>query len=351
MLTYQVRKRVLRHDPEAELTFPADCLVEIMLRPSEPFGERGDGGRTVVKAKAASLLFDANTGNHTFHQDEWLDPVDVTIVEGKRVVMFKGRHLTITERFESVREFYDFIFGIQFGLPALLSVGVQEPPSIERIFGTVSGVPFRWELTDWRVSVRTTTQELQEANVAKAWTRLRLVAAEEGTRLLAALAYFHHARRLQRAGVSPWEFMPEVLLNLAKVLEALFPVQQGGGTIDAARKGLTSIGITGEDAERYFIPAIALRNRIDSGHVDFTLFTTAQLTVLHRYSAVAEEAFSRLLNLILEKTDTGSFSLPVVPLEGRKPDRDSLRVIERLAAHYGGAEEPTLTFSSVLLAG
>ena len=62
--------------------------------------------------------------------------------------------------------------------------------------------------------------------------------------------------------MSPWEFMSEVLLNFAKVLEVLFPASESQ-TIDAARAGLRELGFAEDEVEKWFVPALALRNHLD----------------------------------------------------------------------------------------
>ena len=54
--------------------------------------------------------------------------------------------------------------------------------------------------------------------------------------------------------------MPEMILNLSKVLEVLFPPDGAGRTLDAARRGLTALGFSRTEIEGDYIPAMALRN-------------------------------------------------------------------------------------------
>ena len=102
--------------------------------------------------------------------------------------------------------------------------------------------------------------------------------------------------------------MGEVILNLRKTLEVLFPGSEGQ-TIDAARTGLASLDLPAQDIERYFIPAIALRNSIDSGHALVSIFTRSQLRVIHVYTEGAINSFRNLLQLVLEKVTRGEISL------------------------------------------
>ena len=64
--------------------------------------------------------------------------------------------------------------------------------------------------------------------------------------------------------------------------------------MDAARGGLEKLGYSGEEIEREFLPAMALRNEIDVGHVDLSIYTRRQLNALHRYTEVAESVDEKL---------------------------------------------------------
>ena len=136
------------------------------------------------------------------------------------------------------------------------------------------------------------------------------------------------ACRLARSGATPGEFLSEALLNLAKTLEVLFPPRGDERTRDAARAGLSALGYTDDDIEADYLPAMALRNEIDIGHVELGVFKPAQLQVLHAYAERAENAFKDLLNGLLEKVATGEFEMDSYELGPPRPE--ALQVIERL---------------------
>ena len=145
----------------------------------------------------------------------------------------------------------------------------------------------------------TTTQEQQEQAFISAWEPMGLFAGLARRRLLAALHYFHVAVRLYRSASTLGEFMAEVILNLSKVLEVLFPPGGDGKTRDAARVGLRQLGYADAEIERLFLRAMALRNEIDVGHVSLALLTRRQLSILHGYTEGAERAFREMLDRAL----------------------------------------------------
>lgn len=328
MLTYQIRPRVYRLESGDRLEFPAECELCFHFQPAQPFGEEAGGGHTGVRGKAASVLFNANNGQHVIESTEPLSPLDVTLREPVRVFRLLGRSLTISDRYESFQDMDRFITSVYFALPTLLNISFTDPPFVERVDGRVGSSTFRWELSDWRISIRTTTQEEQEQNVANAWLRMSLLAEPHRRRLIAALHYFHVACRLARVGSTAGEFVAEVILNLAKVLEVLYPPTGDGRTRDAAREGLRELGFEEGEIERSFIPAMALRNEIDVGHVELGLFTPSQLKVIHGYSEQAEDAFRDLLNRLLTRIESGEGD--VIAHELGSPRSDVIRLVERL---------------------
>lgn len=291
MFTYQVRERQYKHSTGQELVFPNIVELTLILQPPQPFGLTSGGGRTAVRNVAAKLIFNANSGHHFVESSEPLQPLEVVIQETIRRIELQGNSLQITERFDTLLDLDLTLHSLYFGLPILLNVEFADPPYVERVEGRVGDVPVRWELDNWRMELQLTTQEEQENKVLDSWNRFDIISQPSNRRLLAALHYFHIFCRLCRAGNSPWEFMSEALVNLSKVLEVLFPATGEGQTIDAARRGLLKLNFSNEQIEGEFIPAIVLRSNVDSAHVDLSIFTTAQLRVLHSYTGLCTKKY------------------------------------------------------------
>ena len=70
VLTYELRPRILRLKPDEQLTFPAQCELYFHFQPRQPFGTEAGEGRTAVQAVAASVFFNANTGEHTIESEK-----------------------------------------------------------------------------------------------------------------------------------------------------------------------------------------------------------------------------------------------------------------------------------------
>ena len=331
VLTYQIRPRVFKLEEEtAVLAFPARCELRFHFKPPQPFGTAAGGGKTCVKAVEAKAFFDANSGRSTVESAKPLDPLEVTIESPDTAVSLVGAVLTVTRDFDSPDDLRAWVESIYFGLPALLNVSFADPPFVERVDGAIAGHHFRWELSEWRAELRTTTQEKQERDFATAWERLGVLSAPGRRRLLAALHYFHVACRLARAGETAGEFVAEVILNLAKTLEVLFPPDGDGKARDAARRGLAALGYGDDEIESLFIPAMALRNEIDVGHVELGLFKPEHLAAIHSYTDRAENAFRSMLDRRLAEVE--SDGLGVAYHELGPPSSSALGVADRLLA-------------------
>jgi hypothetical protein len=325
MLLYQVRRRHFRLERDTPLAFPCQCEATFVFLPKQAFGEEAGGGRTVVQGGGGQLYFNFNSGYYHFVSEHGLQPLDVRIEEGdSRLITLHGTGLTIGQPCDSLKELDQLVEAVYHIVPALLAVHFADPPYIERVYGRIGDVPFRWELAQMAMPLRVTNQDEQERAVIRAWKDFHEVLPLSHRRLAGALHYFHVALRLGRAGQVAGEFLPEMLLNLAKSLEVLFHP----GRRDDVRAGLAALGFETEWGEKYIVPAIALRNELDVGHVTLAVFSQAQLEAVHAYVEQAEERFRDLFSRVLERFRDGTF-VPA-PYDDAKPSRKALRLIRRL---------------------
>jgi len=310
-------------------TFPADCVVRFHFLPLQAFGDSAEGGRTAVRGAEAEILFNAHTGEHTITSSKPFSPVhiDLTVPSGR--AHWRGSLFTLEHHFESAQTFQNVIMSVYHHLPSVLTVVLADPPVVEKVEGEVDGVPFRWELMAWRISLKPRTEAEQAAVIGSAFDRLQLAATPQRGRLLAALHYFHTARRLAHQGSSPGEFMAEGLLNLAKLLEVLFPpTSTAAKPRDAIREGLRDLGYSDAEGEAQFLPAIALRNEVDVGHVDLARLPDRDRHVVHAYTDAADGWFGELLDRLMKRIERGEGD--VVPHEQKAPRSEVRGIIEKL---------------------
>jgi hypothetical protein len=319
MLTYQVRKRNFKLIDGGSFEFPNQVEIQFTLQPLQPFGESASGGRTAVREVEAEMYSNMNTGHFTIESKTPLKPLN-------------GNCLQINTRCESIIHLTRLTESIFFLIPMLLNIEFADPPVIEDVTGRVGKTNFRWALSAWKAEIETTTQKKQEARVISSWERYKLITQPENRRFVAALHYFHVACRLNRSGHSPWEFMSEIILNLSKVLEVLFPPLEAGKTRDGVRESLKKIGYSDNEIETHFIPIMAIRNNIDVGHVHLSMLTQEQLQVLHAYTESLESAIRSMLRLLIDKIQKSEFQLD--SSFNLSPKKEVTKTIEKLKTMY-----------------
>ena len=334
MFTYQLRERVFRIIDGGSLEFPNSAEITITMEPLQAFGASAEGGHTVVMESEVHFLYNVNVGSYSITSSISLEPLEVNIDEPDRRWELKGNKLRIfLNNCDSIVDLEEHILSLFYGLPILLNVEFADPPVIEQVEGAVGGTRFNWELARVELPFKTTTQESQESKFFDSWKRLQLLGDQGNSRLLGALQYFYIASRLKNAGHSPWEFTAEIILNLNKTLEALFPPLGDGQPRDAVRKGLSMLGYSSEDIERKFLPAMALRNVIDIGHVDLSLYSRRQLDALQNYTEFAKSAWGDMLQLLMDQIADGKY---VLDQYVQSPaDSIAARIIERIEKYFG----------------
>jgi len=179
-------------------------------------------------------------------------------------------------------------------------------------------------------------QHVQEAKVPRAWQRFALVADGGNIRLRVASYYFYKACRLEQAGSAPSEFLAEILLNLAKTLEALFPATGHRGSRDTVRDNLRALGYSDDEMESCFLPAMALRDELDVAHISLASFDGEQLGTIFRYAESAQQYFRVLLQRLFDASAAKSFTLE--PYEDTGPRQQAAVLLNRLSGRYGRAQ-------------
>lgn len=331
MLTYQDRGRTFVLAKENELSFPSNTLIKIVFYPLQPFGSGSDEGKTLVKGVAAITSFNANTGRYSVKSKIPLSPLNVNIIdEGGPKIELSGNILLVSLIINDLNELEILNQSLFYLLPMLLNIEFVDPPYVKRIFGKIGDLDFNWELSknNFGMFLETTTQEIQEQKFATSWDRYKIFCNIKGHRLVAAMHYFHVACRLKSVGNSPWEFMAEILLNYCKILEVLFPSKGESKSMETTRRELEKLGFVNEEIEKYFIPAIIIRNKIDVGHVDLSTYERKHLQILQSYADVTEKHFRELLKKVFDKLKDKSYCIPEYTKLNPRPE--TIKIIEKI---------------------
>ncbi len=329
VFTYQVRERKFVTAKGQNFVFPNTIELIFSFLPLQPFGGKPTTGRTIFMPGKSKIRFGGPTARYSVKLAKPIKPLKFSFEETGRRIEIQGNKLHIHEKSDSQKLLDERVEKLFFAIPILLSTEFADPPYVEKVYGKVGKVPFEWVMASYKPYLRLTKIEDQQNSILTSWKRLNVLDIPQNSRIVASLHYFHVACRLKAAGDSPWEFMAEVILNLCKVLEALFPPTGEGKSMDSAREGLENLGYSETEIERDFIPAIALRNNIDSAHVDLSVFPREQLKVIINYTDTAEDTFQKMLQRLIAKTQEGQYS--PAPYGEPKIRQLAEKVIEKMA--------------------
>ena len=328
MLVYQLQTRIFQIENGVPFSFPAEAHVQVKLAPGSAFGTVDEGSRTMVRAHKGHILFNANTGKWVGQSEPPLGPIDVTVRGPNSEFKIDGDTLSWRFPCESLDHLQGTLMGLKWILPALLNLEFRDPPIVLHARGAVGGTTFRWEHRpgEWRIQIYPVLAEELEKHVVWSWEHISLFNGIANRRLAAALCYFHTASRLIVAGDSPWEFMSEAILNLAKCLDVLF-VRSKDKSRDDLRRELALFGYTRTEIDGDFVPILLLRNQVDVGHPRIALFKPEHLRVLYRYMTDAEYRFREMLRRVVNAVAAGEYhlrqpeSLKLSPADQRGMDR------------------------------
>lgn len=236
MLIYQKRERLLMHSGAAPLQFPDQGRVDFALAPGGPFGVGALSGRLALGAIHLSLEPQPNTGRYEHATAQYMDSISVITTTDDASVRVEGNVVSVRRAFESENELLALIEAVYLALPAAMITDFVDAPGVVAVTGNIGDIEFKWAYTNYPVTLDVTSKQIQERRFYESWERLQLLLLAENRRLFAALNYFYVACRLAVVGASPWEFTAEIVMNLSKVLEVLFPASPNK-TIEAARAG------------------------------------------------------------------------------------------------------------------
>lgn len=342
MLTYQLQTRVFRIEGGTQLEFPNTAVLEVKFAPGSAFGTEDRPSRTLVRARGATVILNANTGRWVAQSQPPLEPLAVVIESPTSLFSLHGDELRYEFQCSSMDELEGTIAGIKWILPPLLNLEFSDPPILEYVRGSVGQTNFRWEHRpeEWRINMRTVTAAELEKHVASAWENIPLFNGIENRRFAAALTYFHVAIRLCVSGDSPWEFMAESILNYAKCLEILFVTSENSR--DDIRRELNKLSYTDEEIEGDFVPILVLRGWIDVAHPRVAIFKSRDLKVLYRYMALVEQRFRKLLTRVLSAVSDGHYHIAQdadLSLDARE-QRGIDRLVEQMEGRLGVLADP-----------
>lgn len=332
MLIYRLRERRFQYQDGILPRFPNTAVVNVALEPTVPFG--GVAGPSRSATKEFQFIAKANLSKGTFIFDlpkPLCEPLDSSIKISNITFHIKRNIASVKFHCKSRKDLAYFLAALFYAFPAVLNVYILDAPFPIYAWGSVGEAKFQWlfEAAEIRSSLKMTNKELQENIVTNSWRQVATVTANN--RLMGGLHYFHVACRLLEAGCNRFEFMAEALLNFSKSLQSLF-----GESRDDIRAELRKLKIyTDDEIEAKFITVMFLRSEFDVAHVSLSPLTQDQFKTLHKYTNLAESAFRKLFEDLLEKIEKGEYTLsPDIKPVLHKDKRKILEKIERNIRPY-----------------
>jgi hypothetical protein len=324
-------------DAGEQLSFPNHVHLSIAFNANPGLGGIAPPGQTAAAAAKTTLRWDANIGRSTVHSDPPLPELNLAVSWGPYDLRLQGQNLTVDFDSQTRDGLLSALWTFHYLLPILLSLDFLDAPTVATTSGTVGDAPFTWQVARTEGLFETTNSARQAEKFRRALDRMASVNGDSNRPLLASLAYFQRGVRLAATGDAAYEFAGEVILNLAKCLQALFP-PEAGLSREPVRKGLTRLGLSSEDIETWFVPCLLLRDTLDVAHIRFTSLTADQLRTLQVYSERALGHFRDMLRTVMDSNSEGTFELAPYLDEG--PDAQTENTVKILAEHLGLAGDP-----------
>lgn len=324
MFTYR-QNRVFFME-EGRLEFPCRVRVNIRLDPNPAFGDSVPG-MTVPTNSTGHMTWNANTGRSLVECDQPLPPCDVAAtIDGIDIRIDGG---TIVAEWECTDRagLVGTLGALHFVLPLSLGLELLDPAVVATTSGTAGDAKFVWQVAQTKGQFEVVDAEDRDVRCRRAIECLPVLCDPKNARLLAASAYFRQSDRLIAVGNGPSEFAGEAVINLAKVLEVLFPGKPDR-TREAVRAGLDQLGYGADEVEG-FISCLVVRSSLDAAHVRMATLANDERQHLQAFLERILGSFRRLMTDIVKGVLDGTFTL--ASYEAERADGDDLsKLISRL---------------------
>ncbi len=336
MFTYN-ENRVLFVE-NGRLVFPNKVNVRIEFAPNPALGDQLPG-LTCLAGSSHRLTWDANTGRSLAESDPPLPRAKAIVALDGIAMRINGRSLRVEFECASRDQLLGILGALHFVAPISLSLEFLDPVIPVITSGRVGNVSFVWQIGQTAISVDNLGHPIRDSRCAGALERLPILCDPRNRRLLAACVYFEKAVRLLFVGAGPSEFAGEAIVNLAKVLEVLFP---GPQSRNAVRAGLAEMGYESAIIERKFAPVLLLRSKLDAAHVRMATLQADERRKLQIYLENVTPEFRKLITGVIEAVAAGRLELARYQ-DDRSPGDEIAKILDGIA----GLAVPRLSESGV----
>jgi hypothetical protein len=236
-----------------------------------------------------------------------LYPIGFTALFRDVKISVEGNLIKLISRVEKLEHVPDYMSSIENFIPPLLNLEIIDCPYVTRVTGFIGQVPFQWGFHTAMPDMAGVEYSDYVENLLDKLQKLVIFNEGKNARLSAALHYFYIACRLLGVGNTIWEFMPESILNLAKVLDSLFV--SSDKSRDDIRRGLKAFGASQEIIDSDFMPIVVLRSHFGVAHISTAIYSSEQVQTIYKYLQFVEAKFRAFLSDMSKRVEEGSFVL------------------------------------------
>jgi len=318
---------------EQSTSWPAPLKAEFSLHPFD-FYDRPDPAGAVVCTSRGQSQFRRKNGEPKLYIESTgtAPPLCQRIVFEKGQVNINGATASLQAEVDNLLEAAAVIDWIKVTLSQFLSVQLGVYSSMQLIGGTIAGTPFSVIYPGASHCSLVTIGDPDErpASISSA-VNLIPIAASSYPRFVTCCSYYQHALRLlspHEVSFTPYSTSAEVLLNLTKCIEYLYPHIDRN---DLSTK-LENVGFTKEQIASQLISILVVRNEFDIGHTSNGASSTDEQNTLRSFLIRSVRNVRALLLEVAKRiNEKPDFLAPTTMSMDKENRRRLRRIIENLA--------------------
>lgn len=304
--------------------FPAMVTATLTFAPEDAFGVHAVGVRTTApKDRPANFTWNANEGSVQW-EVELIDRVNTIFNRGNFKASLDGNNLILNFNTPSLDNTSDVVASANHFLPVLLTFHLKVFVWITKFEVNIGEANFNFEIPRYNASITVATKE---HNTNQILTTLDewLGSDKLDLRILSALYYYRHAKRLVNMEPNRESMVAEVLLNLTKAVEIIFSNNRKRLRTRARKWGFSEVFI-----EKRIIPLLLIRNELDIAHVTTSPLDIDQRQVIINFTRAAFMAVHELIERIFKLAKDKEIKLQPT---SQHVESDKKKLLQNIA-HY-----------------
>jgi hypothetical protein len=248
----------------------------------------------------------------------------------------QGRTASLHAEVTSLSHAAAMVDWIKVTLSQFLSIQLGVYSSMELVGGTISDKPFTVAFPGASHCALVTlgAPSFRSTAISSA-VNLIPVNSPSYARFVTCSLYYQHALRLlspHEVSFAPYVVASEVILNLTKCIELLFPHNRDR---DVLAKKLEDVGYTSNQIESQLISILVVRNEFDIGHGSSGVSTIEEISILREFLIRSVANVRALLLAVARKVNENPNFLAPMRMN---MDRENRRRLRRLTDNL--AEPP-----------